>query len=176
MLAAAPSGAASRPGRCGCNRRRVGELGQAADTRSWEASWRHSRSAGPHDAALLLCGPGSMQVLPPAAAARHAAGTPGLGAALQPAPSLGPQQTALTVDGLLLGGAAQEAAQRPGRQQQVVVDDSLIEAVLGPRRYESLNNAGVRLQPLLCQPGRLCEVASMHAFPACTLSPAGVRP
>lgn len=137
-----------------------GEAGMAADSSSWEASWRQSALAREPP---RLCGPGSMQVLrPPLAEALVAAG----GGSLNAAPRLavgvaaaaaaaraaaGRQHgagLALLLDGLPEASGAGEqgwpsvSRQQQEQQQAIVVNDALIEVVLGPRRFEGHNNAG----------------------------------
>ena len=141
-----------------------GEAGMAADSSSWEASWRQSALAREPP---LLCGPGSMQVLrPPLAEALVAAG----GGSLNAAPRLavgvaaaaaaaraaaGRQHgagLALLLDGLPEASGAGEqgwpsvSRQQQEQQQAIVVNDALIEVVLGPRRFEGHNNAGGQLE------------------------------
>ncbi|KAL4458772.1 hypothetical protein ABPG75_013637 [Micractinium tetrahymenae] len=145
-----------------------GEAGTAADSASWEASWRSAarRSSARHsvaaEAAPLLCGPGSMQVLPSPApaglrlAARPAVAFPaaaGAGAGLQQQRQQAQQQQQVLQEeslpkeevpgGLLVAETDLPAApQGPQeQQQQIVVDAALVEAVLGPRRYEGHNSA-----------------------------------
>lgn len=141
-----------------------GEAGMAADSSGWEASWRRSALAREPP---LLCGPGSMQVLRPplvetmeaagsgslATAPRIAFGAAAAAAAAFAASGSGQQRAAglaLPLDGLPeAGGTEEQGWLPPARQQQhqqaIVVDDALIEAVLGPRRFEGHNSAGGRL-------------------------------
>lgn len=162
-----------------------GEAGTAADSASWEASWRsaaqHSvaRARGAAEAAPILCGPGSMQVLrsPGRGDAHRWAALPGAaGAGLQ-------QQRGLQLaqgeglpneevpEGLLVAEALLPPSEGPQQQQQqIVVDAALIETVLGPRRYEGHNSAG-GLGRGLWQPFSVCNCAAnacAHAPPSLT--------
>lgn len=140
-----------------------GEAGMAADSSSWEASWRQSARAREPP---LLCGPGSMQVLrPPAAEAVEAAG----GRSLSTAPRVAVGASAAAAAAMAVAGRAQQRSgglplglpldglpEAAGEGEQhgallgrhleepIVVDDALIEAVLGPRRFEGHHSAGGR--------------------------------
>lgn len=143
------------------------DAGTAADTASWEASWRSAAQCsaahhhGPAEAAPLLCGPGSMQVLRPSGRGAPA-WTPPPGAALPATAAAGSQlraqqqaQQPVLADERFRGGLLAAEALQPAlpaglqqqEQQQIVVDTALIEAVLGPKRFEGHNSAGWRDQP-----------------------------
>lgn len=138
-----------------------GEAGTAADSAGWEASWRSAaqhgvaRGRGAAEAAPLLCGPGSMQVLraPDHGGLHSWAALPGAaaaGAASQQQAQQHGQEEGLSNEEVREGVLVAETFLTPPadgskmqqQQQQIVVDAALVEAVLGPRRYEGHNNAG----------------------------------
>lgn len=137
-----------------------GEAGTAADSAGWEASWRSAaqhgvaRGRGAAEAAPLLCGPGSMQVLraPDHGGLHSWAALPGAaaaGAASQQQAQQHGQEEGLSNEEVREGVLVAETFLTPPadgskmqqQQQQIVVDAALVEAVLGPRRYEGHNNA-----------------------------------
>ena len=153
--------------------------GTAADSSGWEAGWRGS-AAGGANSAPLLCGPGSMQILPP----RHA-----LPAAARSASAAHVQQQQQQQEGdgevTLLPAQAQaeqheqQPAHQQEQQQQIVVDEALIEVVLGPRRYEGhhaaggsgMASCGAAVLPARLPAWRLHVALPPSAPPSSTLAP-----